>query len=982
MTHSTYAAALLLAPLLAAGAQGMDDPRYPASALPPVLVFADTVSARVQVHVPGGAALAGRALRGTLTDAGTGAVAWQGPLGTLRDSAGSAVLAARVAGLRRAPKRWSPASPNLYRLRVEGDGFTQEVRFGFRTVSAVGGRIYLNGRPIFLRGNAINPPERNIPDSLDEDPRFIRDYLGALKAAHVNWIRLTRPSQPWFDAADELGMMLFQGHYGSPPGGNSTTPSPDLAAAVRHYRDRVLGPQVNHPSVVVYVLTNEVASPEISYLSKNHQAMNRFLTALHDSLRRWDGTRLYIGNAGYGFGRAGEVCDLHRYWGWYYNTALSFYTLRDPKLCWRSDAAQPITLSENTGNYTAADGQFNLVSATKQPDSQLNWTGHAPLEEQGERALRYQAWVAKQAIEITRRLRAQNPYLAGLSPFTIAFHDWWGIGRFADMKPKPVVAQYAISYQPILLSWELWTPQVYAGSTIRPVVHVVNDADSGESLRGLRVRWTIVPVAGGRAVAEGGRVVADVPYFASKATPFAIQLPAEVATGEYELRGVLLRGRDTLSRNSAPLFIAGREYADAGARRVAPVRRLRLLDPRGETRRALATLAIASAPVTVAQVATLDPARDALLVGTRAWTAALASRASDLRRFVAAGGRVLILAQDPASFDGRWLPAPVQLQAQPIDHPLLYPEGRPYRNGLAVNPERPDHPALLGIDRDRLFLWSDFSRWTVRQPGFPEVYPVTQGFVITDPATLAHADILASYDHGLQGIGLAELHDGRGSFVVSGFGLTERAGLDPVADRLLKNLVLYTTGAAPEPAHPLVEGPIRWGDYASERGIVPEIYSGFLVHTSPRVPATLEAAFPKRYEREFDANGFEFAGPRGGWNTQPAVQYLAGAGRRPYGPYRFSLGGAVQLPPKSGPEGEAQLWFRIPAGRSVMQTRVRNPDTVAHALEITVNGTAARHVVPPGGTATLDTPLAGSPTSIALAFRGDRRLIVLETSFR
>jgi hypothetical protein len=496
------------------------------------------------------------------------------------------------------------------------------------------------------------------------------------------------------------------------------------------------------------------------------------------------------------------------------------------------------------------------------------------------------------------------------------------------------------------------------------------------------MHWPIAPRDGGAPVAEGGRPIPDVPYFASTPTPLVITLPREVATGEYELRGVLLRGRDTLSRNGTPLFIAGREYADAGARRAAPARRLRLLDPSGETHRAFALLALAAAPVKAAQLATLDPARDALVIGTRAWTPALASRTGDLRRFVARGGRVLLLAQDPARFDGGWLPAPVQLQAQPIDHPLLYPEGRPYRNGLAVNPERPDHPVLRGIDRDRLFLWSDFSRWTVQRPGFPEVYPVTQGFVITDPASLAHADILASYDHGLQGIGLAELHDGAGSFVVSGFGLTERAGLDPVADRLLKNLVLYTTGAAPEPAHPLIEAPIRWGDYATERGVVPEIYSGFLVHTSPRVPATLAAAFPKRYEREFDANGFEFAGPRGGWNTQPAVQYVAGAGRRPYGPYRFSLGGSVQLPPKSGPEGQAQVWFRIPAGRSVMHTRVMNPDSVAHEVEVAVNGVARRHAIAPRATVTLETPLDGAPTNIALAFRGDRHLIVLETSFR
>ena len=31
------------------------------------------------------------------------------------------------------------------------------------------------------------------------------------------------------------------------------------------------------------------------------------------------------------------------------------------------------------------------------------------------------------------------------------------------------------------------------------------------------------------------------------------------------------------------------------------------------------------------------------------------------------------------------------------------------------------------IDRDRLFLWSDWTGWDDSKPGFPEVYPVTRG---------------------------------------------------------------------------------------------------------------------------------------------------------------------------------------------------------------------------------------------------------------
>src|SRR6185369_7812981 len=201
-------------------------------------------------------------------------------------------------------------------------------------------------------------------------------------------------------------------------------------------------------------------------------------------------------------------------WGWYYNSFLSFYTMRFPSTCWRTPVAQPMTMTENVGNYTGGDGRFNLVSNTKQPDSQLNWTGHAPDSEQSARALAYQAWMGGQAIEIFRRSREQNPNLAGLTPFTILFHNWHGISRFEDMKPKPLGAQYGVSYQPVLLSWELWTPQVYAGSEIKPVVHVVNDDEQGADLKQLSLAWSLKDSAGTER-SHGTVRMPDVKYYAA-----------------------------------------------------------------------------------------------------------------------------------------------------------------------------------------------------------------------------------------------------------------------------------------------------------------------------------------------------------------------------------------------------------------------------------------------------------------------------------
>jgi len=968
--------ALLTASTATARAQNADDisaRARDAAKRTRVLAFTDTTSVRFEATIADGDALVNVPVRATITSVADGSVLWSGALGTLAAGEnGTARVTGRVTGIR--PQLWSPTSPALYRAVLEGTvggrTLADTVRFGFRSFESARGQILLNGRPVFLRGNAINPPGRNLPDSLSENPRFAADYLRYMKGLGVNIIRLTAPSQVWFDAADEVGMMIFQGHYGTPKGGTPTSPPKDVAATLQWYRDDVLAPQVNHPSVVIYSLSNEQAAKEVGYLSSGHAAVAAFLQTAYDTLSRWDDTRLYIGNAGYGFGRGGEICDLHRYWGWYYNSFLSFYTLRDPKICWRSSTVQPMTLTENTGNYTGPDGSFNLVSNTKQPDSQLNWTGHAPEAEQSARALAYQAWMAGQAIEITRRLRERNPYLAGLSPFTIAFSNWHGATGIDDLGAKPVLAQYARSYQPVLLSWESWTPNAYAGSTISPVAHVVNDDDAGQSLRGAVLHWSIVD-AGGRAHQRGQLPFGDVAYYAATSRPVTVALPASLASGEYELRGSLVRGRDTVSRNATPLFIAARAWSgDVGSL----ARRIRLFDsPDRRTGTALRALGVAY--MATSSIEALDPARDALVVGSAAWTPALTRDTAALRGFLARGGRALVLDQRAASFDASWLPSGVQVQTSALDHPDVFPGGRPFGNGMAVNPERPQHPVFDGLTRDDFFLWSDHTGWTESKAGFPAVYPVTHGFALTRPSEMANTAVLANYDHGLQGVALAEFFVEQGSAVLSGFDLVNRATRDPVADRLLRNLVRYVAGDAPHEAHPLIESKIAWGDYASERGLLTGIHSGLLLHTVPRVPEALRAQNPLRTDDE----GFVFAGAAGGWNIRPAIQYY-GRGRRAFGPYEFSTGGSVRLPKGAGRTGEGRVWMRVPAGRIAMRTTVENPTDQPLTLEIEVNGATQQHTLPARATGTLETPIAA--TTLGIAFRGDRRLVLLETDFR
>ncbi|MDQ3521035.1 MAG: hypothetical protein M3434_01675, partial [Gemmatimonadota bacterium] len=123
-----------------------------------VLAFADTGSVRIEVEVADARRMAGMPVRASITGVGDDTPLWSGEIGRFEirpDGTGHVVR--RLTGLR--PRLWSPQSPHLYRLVIEtggpGAGLKETVRFGFRRFEARDGRLLLNGRPIFLRGNAI-----------------------------------------------------------------------------------------------------------------------------------------------------------------------------------------------------------------------------------------------------------------------------------------------------------------------------------------------------------------------------------------------------------------------------------------------------------------------------------------------------------------------------------------------------------------------------------------------------------------------------------------------------------------------------------------------------------------------------------------------------------------------------------------------------------------------------------------------------------
>ena len=168
--------------------------------------------------------------------------------------------------VRRIPdfRLWSPEEPNLTTIEVAG----RKVRFGIRTVEAKNRKIYLNGRPIFLKG--FNRHESEMTSgSATSDALMVQD-LQRLKALGGNFIRGAHYQQceRFLDLCDEMGVLVWEESLGwgnGQPYVNGKFPPNELKdeefcdMQVRQTREMVRA-GFNHPSVIISGFLNECSS--------------------------------------------------------------------------------------------------------------------------------------------------------------------------------------------------------------------------------------------------------------------------------------------------------------------------------------------------------------------------------------------------------------------------------------------------------------------------------------------------------------------------------------------------------------------------------------------------------------------------------------------------------------------------------------------------------------------------------------------------
>ncbi len=151
------------------------------------------------------------------------------------------------------PDLWSPASPALYKVHAWlSSGDSQAYPFGFRSFEARGGKLYLNGNPIYLRAaldQAFYPDTVYTPPSLD----YLKSEMQKAKALGLNMLRchIKVPDPRYLQAADETGVLVW---YEIPNWDKLTDNSKRRGlATLRGMVER----DWNHPSIVTVSIINE-----------------------------------------------------------------------------------------------------------------------------------------------------------------------------------------------------------------------------------------------------------------------------------------------------------------------------------------------------------------------------------------------------------------------------------------------------------------------------------------------------------------------------------------------------------------------------------------------------------------------------------------------------------------------------------------------------------------------------------------------------
>lgn len=210
-----------------------------------------------------------------------------------------------------APELWSPDSPRLYTINTSAVTESGSVvddhadRFGMRSIDVRDGKILLNGEPVFLAGVLDQDfyPHTHYTVPSEE---FLRDQFQKAKRLGINLLRchIKIPDPMYLSLADEMGLLVW---YELPSAGKLT---PKSRARLTDTLREAIARDFNHPSLIIVSLFNESWGIDLKSAEQR-----KWLAAFYDFAKTIAPGRLIVDNSPCrgNFHIKSDIDDFHCY---------------------------------------------------------------------------------------------------------------------------------------------------------------------------------------------------------------------------------------------------------------------------------------------------------------------------------------------------------------------------------------------------------------------------------------------------------------------------------------------------------------------------------------------------------------------------------------------------------------------------------------------------------------------------------------------
>ncbi len=234
---------------------------------------------------------------------------------------------------------WEPENPHLYTivfLIKDEHGFIDKFRadLGIRTFEARDGKLWLNGKPIFLKGFGKHE-DFEIMGRTFSYPIAMRDFA-CMKWINANCFRTSHYpyAEEWYQLADSLGILIIDEvpavgmmrslmNFATAGTGGKETKffCSDTVQQLQENHRRALEEMIvrdkNHPSVIAFSIYNE---PETTYPEAREyfKPLFEYARSIDPQKRPLTGAQLI--NSTPNTCQCQDLCDfvsLNRYYGWY-----------------------------------------------------------------------------------------------------------------------------------------------------------------------------------------------------------------------------------------------------------------------------------------------------------------------------------------------------------------------------------------------------------------------------------------------------------------------------------------------------------------------------------------------------------------------------------------------------------------------------------------------------------------------------------------